>query len=345
MTSNSSYAVVDVPAKTQAIPTTRQRANKRQPTWRDFTINAQDLCDKRYPELGFIVPGLVPEGVMLLVSRPKLGKSWLLMQISSAVALGNRIFMSDELDIPACGDVLHLALEDGDRRMQRRMTKYFGVRRETWPAKMTIAGTWRAFDKGGIDDLREWCQSVNKPILIVVDTLKKVRPAKKGLQTDYAADYEAAEGLIQLCHEFPGLGILVAHHDRKAEADDVFDTVSGTLGLTGGVDAIGILKRSGQGVTLHIEGRDLPDSIEKAMRFDRETGRWCLLGDAAEVFRSDSRNAVLEVLRTAPKEGFRVGEIMAATELGTRAAADKLLQRMAADGDINRVAWGRYALS
>jgi hypothetical protein len=30
---------------------------------------------------------------------------------------------------------------------------------------------------------------------------------------------------------------------------------SGTLGLNAGVDALAILKRSGQGVTLHIQGR------------------------------------------------------------------------------------------
>lgn len=107
---------------------------------------------------------------------------------------------------------------------------------------------------------------------------------------------------------------------NEAEADDVFDTVSGTLGLTGGVDTIGILKRRAQGVTLHIEGRDLPDGVEKAMRFDRETGRWAMLGDAAEVFRSDARSAVLEVLRTALKEGLAVAEIMAAADLDSRAA-------------------------
>ena len=49
-------------------------------------------------------------------------------------------------------------------------------------------------------------------------------------------------------------------------ADDPFDTVSGGIGLTGGVDTIAILKRGGVGVTLYIQGRDLVEDIEKAVR-------------------------------------------------------------------------------
>jgi hypothetical protein len=324
-------------------PASRNGTLKGKHSWRDFTIGARDLCDKRFPDLKFIIPGLVPEGVTLLVSRPKLGKSWLLMQIGSAVALGNSVLVSEVSESPAGGDVLHLALEDGHRRMQRRMTRYFGALRQNWPARMTIAGAWRRFDQGGIHDLREWCQSVPQPMLIIVDTLKKVRASKKPTQTDYAADYEACEGLIALAHEFPGLAIMVATHDRKAEADDVFDTVSGTLGLTGGVDAIAILKRSAQGITLHVEGRDLPETVEKAVRFDRETGHWSILGEASDLFRSNVRNAVLDVLANAPAGGMAVNEIMMGTGM-TRAVADKTLQRMARDGEIERRARGRYAL-
>jgi AAA domain len=73
----------------------------------------------------------------LLVSRPKLGKSWFLQQVATAVALsGANTLVSDQ---PTQGDVLHLTLEDGERRFQRRMKKYFGPDRDNWPARMTIA--------------------------------------------------------------------------------------------------------------------------------------------------------------------------------------------------------------
>jgi hypothetical protein len=38
-----------------------------------------------------------------------------------------------------------------------------------WLARMTIATRWRRMDAGGIDDLKEWCDSVEDPVLIVID--------------------------------------------------------------------------------------------------------------------------------------------------------------------------------
>jgi hypothetical protein len=178
----------------------------------------------------------------------------------------------------------------------------------------------------------------------MVDTLKKLRAPKRNGQSDYDADYEACEGLLKLTHEFPGLAIIVAHHDRKMDAADVFDTVSGTLGLNGGVDTIAIIKRNAQGKTLHIQGRDLVDDVEKAVRFDRETCRWTILGEASEVQRSSERAGILSALRDAPAEGLSVREIMADTGTRSRDAADKLVQRMAKAGEIERCGRGRYSL-
>jgi hypothetical protein len=127
------------------------------------------------------------------------------------------------------------------------------------------------------------------------------------------------------------------------DADDVFDTVSGTLGLTGGVDTIAILKRSAKGTTLHVEGRDLVDAVEKAVHFDRETCRWTILGDAAEVQRSAERSKVLSALAKAP-EGLSTSEIIGVAGLGSRNAADLLLSRMAEVGEVERVKRGVYGL-
>jgi hypothetical protein len=238
--------------------------------------------------------------------------------------------------------VLYLALEDNRRRLQRRLTKYFGAFRDNWPSRLRIATEWRRLDQGGIDDLRDWCLSVEKPVLIAIDTLKKVRPRKRSGQSDYEADYESCEGLQKLAGDF-GIAIMIAHHDRKMGADDVFDTVSGTLGLTGGVDAIALLKRQSSGITLHIEGRELPDTIEKAVRFDRTTCRWEIVGEAAEVLRSTERTKVLAALAAAPA-GLGTADIMQATGMSSRGAADTLLSRMVDDELIRRPSRGIYAL-
>ncbi len=60
------------------------------------------------PEPCCLVEGIVTEGCNLLVSRPKLGKSWFALQLAIATATGGKFL---DRDIEA-GDVLYLALED-----------------------------------------------------------------------------------------------------------------------------------------------------------------------------------------------------------------------------------------
>jgi hypothetical protein len=317
----------------------RKRDHRKPGTWRDNLIEPQRLCEEQFADVKYVVPEIFPEGVTLLASRPKLGKSWLLLQTAAGVATGAITMIAS--DQPAHGDVLHLALEDNKPRLKRRLEKYFGANPEIWPKRLALFTTWRRLDQGGIDDLREWCRTVAKPTMISIDTLKKVRKPKTRNQSDYDADYEASEPLMGLAKEFPGLSIIAAHHDRKMDADDVFDTVSGTLGLTGGVDTIAILKRNSRGTTLHVEGRDLVDSIEKAVNFDRETCRWMILGEAAEVQRSAERTRVLTALKSAP-EGLSTTEIIGVAGLSGRNAADLLLSRMTEAGEVERVKRGVY---
>ena len=89
---------------------------------------------------------------------------------------------------------------------------------------------------------------------------------------------------------------MAVHHLRKADADDSFDTISGTLGLTGAPDTILVLKRDGSGtIVLHGRGRDLVE-IEKAMTFNKESCTWTMGGDASEVRVSSQRQAVLDAV-------------------------------------------------
>jgi hypothetical protein len=312
--------------------------------WRRQIVSAKDLCTRRFKKLHYVVPGLFTEGVTLLASRPKLGKSWLLLQITTAVATGTiTLAPPPDGESPPKGRALYLALEDNERRLQRRMTKFYGSQPETWPAHWEVVTEWRRLDQGGLDDLREWCRSAPNPTVIGIDTLKRVRAPKGARQTDYDADYETCQGLLELAAEFAGLAILVTTHDRKMEAEDPSDTVNGTLALTGGVDAIAVMKRKAGAVTLYIEGRDLEDRVEKAISFDKETWRRSIMGNAAGVRRSGERHRVLVALTDAP-DGMSVIEITTAASMVSRGATDKLLFNMVRDGEVARVKRGIYAL-
>jgi hypothetical protein len=182
-------------AKPAEPPREDPKPTGKQGTWRDNLIDPQKLCDEQFPEVKYVVPGIIPEGVTLVASRPKLGKSWLILQISTAIATGTVTLATSDQHVH--GDALYLALEDNKRRLQRRLRKYFGTKREAQPKRLALFTKWRRLDQGGLEDLREWCQSVKKPTLIAIDTLKKVRKPKGRNQSDYDADYEACEGLME----------------------------------------------------------------------------------------------------------------------------------------------------
>jgi len=63
------------------------------------------------------VEGILPEGLALLAGRPKVGKTWLALQIATAVAAGGLV-----LDRKANqGRVLYLYLEGSERQAQGRL--------------------------------------------------------------------------------------------------------------------------------------------------------------------------------------------------------------------------------
>jgi len=221
--------------------------NKANGAWQERLFSGAALQLMTFPSLKFILPGLIPEGATLVVSRPKLGKSWFVLDIAIAVACGR--FTLGTLK-PATGDVLFLALEDGKRRLQRRLDKLLPTFKEEWPRRLKFATDWPRADQGGLADIENWISSVKAPRLVIVDTLAQFRKLVTSKTQGYADDYAAISDLRRLASKH-NIAIVIVHHDRKVEADDVFDTVSGTLGLTAAADTILIMKRQAGSVTRH----------------------------------------------------------------------------------------------
>jgi hypothetical protein len=313
----------------------RQRQNKKQWNWREWSITAAALQCKQFPEIGWVLEGILPEGLTLLVGKPKVGKSWLALELSLGVAEGGFVMTVIR---PACtGDVLYLALEDNQRRLQKRSTKLRGALKGKWPARLTLVTQWRRLDKGGIEDIVEWCDSVANPRLIVIDTLQKVKPIKPN--AGYAEDYDALQALQQFAGE-RGIAILILHHQRKMEADDPLDTVSGTLGLAGSADTTLVLNRAAQGITLYGRGRDI-EEFERAMQFDRGSCRWRLLGDAEEVQRSKTTAKIMEAL-AEDKKPMSPMEIAEVTGLLVNVVKQRL-RGMVKNGEAQKVGRASYA--
>jgi hypothetical protein len=141
---------------------------------------------------------------------------------------------------------------------------------------------------------------------------------------------------------FPPVRYVLPGFIPEGDADDPFDTISETLGLTGAADTLLILKRQSGGFTLFARGRDIQES-ETAVQFEKSSCRWSILDAAAEVHRSAERAKIMAALNKVDGDGFSISEIMAATESTSRNATDILLHKMREDGEVIRLTRGVYA--
>lgn len=294
--------------------------------WRNGLMSATALQSMEFPALRYLIGSLIPQGLIIFAGRPKLGKG--VFWLREAVRIAEE-----------GGDVLYLALEDGKRRINDRLKKQTQGRKA--PERLRFAHKWRRANEGGLADIKEWCKEVANPILVIVDTLEGFRPAAKR-KRDYSADYDATKDCLEIVNSFP-VSIVFIHHDRKAEADDPFDTISGTLGLTAPLDTMCVMKKQNGNVVLYVRGRDVDES-ETALKFDKDTCRWSFHGNAAELNRSDQRQRILVVLNEEFPDDMSVGEIVRALGAKTRSTIERMLSRMKKAGEIKCTTRGRYGL-
>ncbi|MEL6642745.1 MAG: AAA family ATPase [Pseudomonadota bacterium] len=294
---------------------------------------ARALQRKSFPPVSWLVQDLLPEGLTLLAGKPKLGKSWLALQLAYGIAAGTEV-----LGRPAeQGHVLYTALEDNQRRLKDRLEKS-APPRAVWPDKLCLDVEWPRLDEGGLEQFATWVDNNPDARLVIIDTLATVRPSASLRESQYQGDYAALRGLHRLANK-AAISIVVIHHVRKADAEDAFDTVSGSTGLTGAADTTLILTKTTDGTVLYGRGRDLPET-ERALDFDPTTCRWSDLGRPSDVFGSETRIAIRAAL-TAGKQNPT--EIAEHGDLDYNLCA-KTLQRMAEGGEIEKGGRGRYRL-
>jgi len=237
--------------------------------------------------------------------------------------------------------VLYLALEDNPRRLQGRLRKVLAG--EKPPHDLVLTDRWPRLGEGGLEAIEAWLISHPDARLVIVDTLEKIRPKGAGRNV-YREDYEAVEPLLSLAARY-NVAVLVVHHLRKGSADDPLDEVSGSHGLTGGVDGVLVLKRErGRAdAFLFVTGRDIEQEREVALSWDAATAAWRIAGDAEEYRGSKERAEIGECLRSAQGP---MGPKEVSDALGKEYNATKqLLWKMSNDGDLRSVGSGKYVVT
>lgn len=283
----SGYAHPDTIAK----PLTNG-SNGHAPEPEQIKFSAEELDGQTFKPVEWLIEGMLPTGLAILAGKSKIGKSWLALDIAISVAAGAPAFTKLTT---VRTHVLYIALEDGRRRLQSRMRKLLGG--QPAPERLTFANEWPRVGDGFFEEI-ETHLAVNPCRLVIVDTFGKVRGmADKGQTNVYQQDY----GDMGAFHRFAqahNICLLLIHHTRKQEATDVMDLISGSTGIVGAADTLIVLqrKRTELAGTLAVTGRDIIDDGEFAVSFDKDTGKWTMLGEAKEVKEESTQDAIVQFL-------------------------------------------------
>jgi len=182
---------------------------------------------------------------------------------------------------------------------------------------------------------------VESPRLIIIDVWAAFRPPSKSQGNQWEQDYAHGRMVKQLV-DAHGCAMLILHHTKKAEAADVFDEISGTLGLMAAVDTGMVLTKARNDceAILHMTGRDLEEG-KIALNFDKETCTWHNQGPQDQQEEGKVRKAILEYLRSNPTAKFTPIEISDATNQNAGSIRMACL-RMISDGAIRKEG-GKYS--
>lgn len=294
-------------------------------------ITGAELLLKKFAPIAFLMLDLLPTiGVFLLAGKQKLGKSWFALALALAHVCGGKFL---NRDIPK-GKVLYLGLEDSERRMQSRIL----VLQPDAENNPCIFDNIRFFhatdniprlDQGLIQFMEPYLSDVT---LVVVDVLQKVRPIKSSGNI-YQDDYAVITALqtLALSHN---LCVLLLTHTRKQDADDAFDTIMSSGGLSGAADGSLVLtrKRGNGSAILHVTGREVPE-CEYGLTF--KDGVWTFLGSAEIVKATNEQNEIVDLLIDAGSEGMTVADI--ADSLGkNEPVIRKLLRKLVIVGRVRK---------
>jgi len=332
-------------SSTKDLVTREQTTEKPEPKQPICSVTMSELCEKKFNPIQWLLPDILPIGSTLLAGPPKLGKSVLALNLAVAVATDGQVYGGY---VCGTGDVIYLALEDNERRLQTRIKANLNGRPPTDRMQLYHLGSeWPCLGEGCITELRRKIDACTNPKLLIVDTLARVRPRQERRKAQYDLDYNDLSRFHVLTSQYPGLTIIIISHTRKAAADDVFDTISGTQGLSGAVDTLAVMAgfRGKGDAKLIVAGRDVMD-VNKALVYEKSTWSWNIAGDAIDIENSEFQDTIFQILKKFDDEtGLAMVDIV---ELSAGKLKKPTVKYNVAEwfkaGIVERVKRGRYRL-
>ena len=223
------------------------------------------LMEADLPRKNAIIENFLYPGVYILAGDPKVGKSFLVLQLLYQVSRGEPMW---NLNVRK-GRCLYLAYEDGMQRLQDRAVRMFGA--DAMTRDLYFSTEAMKIDNGLEKFISGFISRDDTPCLIVIDTFQTTRTT---VDCHYGSDYDDIRKLKDLTVD-KDVCIILVHHFRKETADNSFDRISGTNGIFGAADGAIALTRSkdARSAFIEVRGRDQIEQRIEVMR-NKNTLRW-----------------------------------------------------------------------
>ena len=185
-------------------------------------ISGAKLMDLEFMPQEFVVRGLLPKGLSILGGAPKIGKSWLMLELALRVAKGEPMWGMETTQ----GTVLYYCLEDTLKRIQQRLYCIT----ENGPDNLLFETATGTLATNLEEELLLYISKYPDMSLIIIDTFQMVR-GNKG-DPSYGSDYDDIQKLKRIS-DSQNVAILLVHHLRKMGDRDPVNKLSGTTGISG----------------------------------------------------------------------------------------------------------------
>ena len=203
-------------------------------------VDVSELQDKTLPPMKWLIDDLLPVGgVVMLSAKPKMGKSFLAIQLALTVASGGEFlgFQAQK------HEVLYIDLETS----QRSMTNRISMMTADAPKGLYLMTPQEVFEFGNIGNGFEsqvdyFLESHKGVKLVIVDTYGLIQGSRPS-QYIYRQEYAEISHLNSWARKKGFTLVLIHHQNKQDDYANPVQGISGSTGITGGLQAYYILSK------------------------------------------------------------------------------------------------------
>ena len=231
--------------------------------------SCEEIMTTVYKPIEFVVDNMIAQGLYILAGAPKVGKSWLSLDICLSIAKGEKVLGQET----SMGTVLYLCLEDSFERIQKRLYELTDEPTD----RLYFAIMSDSIGHGLEEQITDFKSNHIDLKIVFIDTLQMIR---ESTESNYGSDYKELSVLKSLADKLE-IAIVLVHHTRKCSDSDPFNMISGSTGLSGCVDGSMVLvetRRGSRMAKLYCVGRDI-ENAEIHLQFDSDLKKWIVTDD------------------------------------------------------------------